>query len=195
MKLLHLYLLFLFVSSGQAVVNVDISQEGADVVASHSGSIDLAAADSGGTDIMVSREIFGPTLNFIVLGGSSDKTDGYDLTFSEFPSEMLSDAENSSPDSNTGDLFGIDEHGKNIFLPRDYVSGSTITGGATFNDTTIADLGLTEGNFTATFSNGGNTESVYYAVGTVPEISQYALIISLPILGFCLTRRKKGVIS
>ena len=187
-KLIHLS--FFCVAAAQAAVVVDITQIGSDVVISHSGTIDTASASNTGflADQGVTIGKFGPNTNYITFG-EVGRADAYSVSFSEFPFAMLTSG-TAFPDSRTGDTFGIYRGENRLYLPVGYVTGETITGGATFNGKTLADLGIVEGTYTATFSNAGTTENVTYNV-SVPETSQFALIASLISLGFCYFKRRR----
>lgn len=179
------------VCAAHATVRVTIEEVGSDVVVSHTGTIDLAAATSSSPlTSAIQSGVYGPTYPLIVSGGLGNvDANQYDVDITAFPDSMIAGVGFSNADSGTGGLFGISQQDGSIYLPNGYVSGATITGTSTFNETTIADIGLTEGAFKATFSNGSNTENILYTVG-VPESSQFALILSLMTLGACLSRRR-----
>jgi len=75
-----------------------------------------------------------------------------------------------------------------MMVPTDYVSGAALSGTATYNNKTLADMGLTAGNsLDVSFGTGPNTDS--YTVTVVPEPHQYAMVAGLGLVGIGLWRR------
>ncbi len=71
-----------------------------------------------------------------------------------------------------------------------YVQGQAINGSLTFASTSLADLGLTDGqNATYTSFNGGN--SVIFNAVQVPEPATNAALLGLGILGLALWWRRR----
>jgi hypothetical protein len=83
-----------------------------------------------------------------------------------------------------------------LFVPAGYTSGSFISGTDTFNGTTLAGLGLTDGTYTYDFGTGPNADSVVVNIGTVspvPEASTWAMmILGFAGIGFIAYRRKNN---
>jgi hypothetical protein len=69
--------------------------------------------------------------------------------------------------SGTGDFFGIAFSVSNnqLFVPSGYTSGSFISGTTTFNSTTLATLGATQGTYTWSWGSGANASSIILQVG------------------------------
>ena len=128
-------------------------------------------------------EVFGPTAagNPVYLGitGPTDFGDGAATEAS----------------SSTGDTFGYGGLDQDLLLPNGYVSGSFISGTDTWDDTTLAALGLTPGTYNYTWGSGVDgsfTSNV--GIAPVPEPSSLGLM-SLVVLAiaFPLLRHRRGI--
>jgi hypothetical protein len=171
----------------QADVVVYIYQSGSNVVSSYSGTIDLTGLTTTANDGITSpyiwaanaTEVFGPTVGgqpvYSGISGPAEFGDGALIDVS----------------SSTGDTFGFAGSDDLLLLPTGYVSGSFISGTDTWDDTTLAGLGLTSGTYDYTWGTGVDG-SVAFNVGIepVPEPSSLGLM-SLVILAmaFPLLRR------
>jgi hypothetical protein len=95
----------------------------------------------------------------------------------------------------TGDTFGFGGLAQDLLLPTGYVSGSFISGTDTWDDTTIASLGLTPGTYNYTWGTGSDG-SFAHNVGTsqVPEPSSLGLI-SLVVLALMVLLRGRRASS
>jgi len=77
--------------------------------------------------------------------------------------------------SSTGDTFGVVGSSGFLLLPAGYVSGSFISGTDTWDDTTIAGLGLTPGTYDYTWGADGSL-AVNIGIEPVPEPSSLGLM-------------------
>jgi hypothetical protein len=174
-----------------ADVVVYIYQSGSNVVSSYSGTIDLTgltfAGEDGPTAPYISgataTEVFGPTAagNPVYLGitGPTDFGDGAATEAS----------------SSTGDTFGYGGLDQDLLLPNGYVSGSFISGTDTWDDTTVAGLGLTPGTYNYTWGTGvDGSFALNVGMAPVPEPSSLGLI-SLVVLAMALPllRHRRGI--
>jgi len=168
-----------------ADVVVYIYQSGSNVVSSYSGTIDLTGLTFDGTDGITpafiqgddATEVFGPTAsgNPVYLGitGPEDFGDGLYTVAS----------------SATGDTFGYGGLDHDLLLPAGYVSGSFISGTDTWDDTTIAGLGLTPGTYNYTWGTGTDGSFAFnVGVAPVPEPSSLGLM-SLVVLALVVLLR------
>jgi hypothetical protein len=159
-----------------ADVVVDIYQSGSNVDSSYSGTIDLTGLTADGADgttpafiyAAQATELFGPTVAgqpvYIGITGPTDFGDG-----------ALTDASSS-----TGDIFGFGGLDQDLLVPAGYVSGSFISGTDTWDDTTLAALGLTPGTYTYTWGTDGSI-TLNVGLAPVPEPPSLGLM-SLVIL-------------
>lgn len=89
--------------------------------------------------------------------------------------------------STSGDSVGVVGQTGEVLLPLGYVSGSALSGTATFTGATLASLGVTPGIYTWTFGAGAGADSVVLiagaAVSNVPTLSEWALVLLAGLLG------------
>lgn len=177
-------------ASGQETVTVQ--QDGANVLVSGSGTIDTAALTLLG---YVTREDEVAGEDGLVGFGSSDLEAAY-LGITG-PTSFGSGSDESAS-SSTGDTFGIEGSVGYILLPVGYISGSELSGTLTFDDTTIAALGLTDGTYTYTWGSGASADSLTVDIGgsvvtppaAAPEPSSLALLGS-GVLGLAGVLRRR----
>ena len=82
--------------------------------------------------------------------------------------------------SGSGDRVGIDNDGKVLFVPLDYVSDSPLSDTSTYLSQTFGSLGVTPGTYEWTWGSGAN-QNFTLVIGTVvPEPSTWAMML----LGF-----------
>ncbi len=173
----------------------NISQSGSNVVSTYSGTIDLTDLTFEGTHTMaepgvqsvVAREYFTPTPNYTgnEYGGISGPG-----AIGGMGGFFFVDATTS-----TGDPFGFFAFPtEGLILPTTYVSGSPITGTDTWDDTTLAALGLIPGHFPGTYTwtwgSGADADSLVVNITAVPEPSSGILLgLALVCVGLCARRR------
>ncbi len=88
---------------------------------------------------------------------------------------------NLTPSSGSGDRLGIQQGALNLLvLPRNYTSGTQLSGTSTFNNATLQSLNFTPGTYITTWGSvaNGNADSLIMNVGiaAVPEPSSMALL-------------------
>jgi hypothetical protein len=184
----------LYIQPAQAGYVVTLAQEGSNVVATGSGTIDLAdlifvgsgsgdeAGVSGGLGIIVVGPVnFQPSDGY---GGFSGPT--------SFGSLGLITASSGS-----GDRVGIDQDSGELFVPANYVSGSTLSSSSTWDNKTFTSLGVTPGTYVWNWGSGAGADSFTLRVGAavVPEPAGLAVLV-LPV-GFLMLfsarhRRRSG---
>jgi hypothetical protein len=177
----------------EAAIVVNIEQVGANVVTTGSGSIDLSVlteVGDGGTQPLLwgqSGWVFvGPVGGgFIYTGLTGPSSFGTGGLIGTTP-----------PGDGTGDGFGFEASNTGefvhpvLYLPFGYVSGSTLSGSAIYDNTTIAGLGLTPGTYIYTATGVGNTLTVN--IGSVPEPSSITMATTaLGLLGGVTFRRRR----
>ncbi len=181
-----------------AGIIINIEEQGSDVVASYSGSIDLTGIGfnflgAANTNRIVAS---GGQVNF--QNGATNKASLTDFSKnpwtvapSAFGTGGLFDADSVSAE--TGNAFGFQANG--FFIESSYVSGTTISGSMTFENQTLASMGINEGTgiMNATFSSGDTlTVNAISAVSTsaIPEPSGLLGLAGL-ILGSGFLRRRR----
>lgn len=178
---------------GDIVVTAEESN--GDVIFSGSGSADLAGlAPASITGI--NRFILPGEAEFLIGGiGSLLNVDGYSI--SPGPSS-IGPGGFSFASSSTGDRFGInlDPFGDTqLILPDGYVSGSQISGTATFAGATLASLGLAEGTYVWEWSTAGVTggaDTFTLTIGNaVPEPGTLLFCSTLAGAGLLLSDRRR----
>jgi hypothetical protein len=190
-----------FMAGGQAqalvipAAIIDITQVGANVVMTGSGVIDLDGLTLLGSGPLPGFGIIWPDAAEILVGtGSVDLYTG-----ASGPTSMGSGAE-SQATTGSGGQFGVGDSTGTfiIFTPAGYVSDTPLLSTSTFDNTTLAKLGLTPGTYrytwapSVTAADGSLTVNVS---GVVPEPSTWAMMA----LGFAgiglLAYRKRGTLA
>ncbi len=176
--------------SARAAYTVTLLQQGPDVVATGSGSIDendltpLRGPHAGVSAIDPSRGFIGtgvalPTQSEVFLftgftGPTSFGSGG--ITFAS---------------SGNGDSVGINGVDGNLFVPLLYFGGP-LSDTATYNTATFSSLGLTPGTYEWTWGTGANADSFTLQIGpaAAPEPGSLTLLaVGLAGLGMVLRTR------
>ena len=196
--------------SASAAVIINVVQSGSDVVLSMSGSLSNLGTPaftgstnfSRGAGISITRPPDYEYLNddefFLSKGGIT--------TFSSYapisvpgPSWGIDSGTLSSSFTSSLDYFYFGNNG--LATNISYLFGTAITGSATFNNQTLANLGLTnQGSYVYKFGSGANTDTVTFNIGgsgggggggEVPEPSTMA-IFGLGAIGMAYRARRKA---
>jgi hypothetical protein len=182
--------------NASAEVVVTISQVGADVVATGSGSFDTAALINDTTipNVTAFSQSKNPNLDI----GSTEDVLRYDDFTNFIPANQTgygTDAIPINASSGTGDNFGFGEfdlvsppHPGLIVVPVGYVSGSALSGTSTWDNATFASLGIEAGSYTWTWGNGPTADSftINAVDSATPEPGTFGLSVvaaALVILG------------
>jgi hypothetical protein len=163
----------------QAGYLVDLTQQGGDVVATGSGSIDLTGLTLSGESIALFA-LF-PAEGHIITGPTTfaarDNYTGFTGPTS-FGSGGPTFANNG-----TGDSVGILVDRGTLGVPHGYVSDTPLSSTSTYDGATFASLGATPGRYEWTWGSGAN-QNFTLVVGTVPESSTWAMML-LGFAGLC----------
>ena len=80
--------------------------------------------------------------------------------------------------SGAGDALVLNAFTEFLFVPRDYVSGASLSGSATFANATLASLGIAPGAYVYSWGSGANADTFTIDIApTVPEPSTWALML------------------
>jgi hypothetical protein len=167
-------LIGLSVSSAQAGYIVDLTQQGSDVVATGSGTIDLTGLSFQFSFTPVT--FLSPIIGFVVTGPLSEVDYYAGITG---PTSFGSGGASLPTSSASGDPVGVEGAFRALFVPAGYVSGNPLSDTATYDGQTFATLGVTPGRYEWTWGTGAN-QNFTLDVGTVPEPSTWAMVL----LGF-----------
>jgi hypothetical protein len=147
-----------------------VEQQGLNVVASASGTLDLSALTghgSSGTGGLV-WGTYPPGGSAIGVGAlTNDAAYGGMLTGSSttFGSGTLKLANSATGDSLA---FAPGASLAQIYVPTGYLSGDFLSGTATWNNTTLSKLGLTPGTYTYSWGSGATADSFTLDIGASP---------------------------
>jgi hypothetical protein len=175
-------------SSAKAELVIDITQQGSNVVATGTGTVDTSdlthVATGAGT-----AAVFGSSGTLVINSGNF-------VAYTVSGPTSFGSVGGADASSSSGSVFGLFGSFQQMILPTGYISGSFISGTDQFNNTTIAGLDLTPGTYTYTFGTGQDADSVVVNIGNVsavPEPSTWAmLILGFMGIGFMAYRRKNS---
>jgi hypothetical protein len=170
-------------SHAQSSFIFDIAQDGNNVVATGSGTIDLTGLAHSITD-NEQATLF--TSQGVIFVGDPGSVDFYYSVSG--PSSFGDNGSSIGASTSSGNLVGALGLAGVIAVPAGYNSGSVLSDSATWDDATLAGFGLTPGeSFEYTWDGGQN--SVTVNVVSVPEPSQYGGAVLLAALAFVGWRR------
>ena len=178
----------LSVQSAQAFT-ITLEQVGSNVVATGSGAINLtgltfaggAAIGGGGIEASAGQIITGSPGSASAYTGLNGPT--------SFGSGGLFNASTSS-----GDLFGRfpTQFGGPLLVPEGYVSGTALSNSMTFDNATIASLGVTPGTYVWSWGTGLPNQNFTLIIGGfgVPDGGSTGSLLGCALLGLAALRRK-----
>ncbi len=180
-------LLFGAFRQAQAGFIVRFEQDGNNVVATGSGSLNLNGLINSGFDSGAPSGVRGQGELFY-LGNTSTGTEYNGLVG---PSNVGTGLFFQVASSATGSWLAQDS--TQLFVQTGYVSGNSLSNTTTWDNTTISGLGLTPGTYFWTWGSGGNAD-FYEAIipASAPEPATFTLL-SIGIAGMAgyrLRRRK-----
>ena len=177
----------------QAGFLVTLTQQGNNVVANGSGSIDL-------TGLTISKSIPGraamtPSVGSIESGPAL-------LTGSTFYSgftgpKSFGPGGGILADSGSGDLVSILGASGFLTVPVGYVSGNSLSDTSTYLNTTFSGLGATPGTYVWTWGTGAHADSFTLQVGPATAAPEPATLTQLAtgalgLLGYGIRRRRRA---
>jgi hypothetical protein len=170
---------------------VMLVQDGNDVIATGSGTLDLAGLElrpdctfGCTSDSALLSPVFGAIVTGPVNFVPTRFYDGFTGPASFGSGEFI------APNGGSGDTVGIEGDLGILSVPLDYVSGSPLSDNSTYENQTLAGLGVIPGTYVWTWGSGATADSFTLDIvsTTVPEPSGLALL-ALP-LGLLLTARR-----
>ena len=179
--------LFVGVGQADATVILNVSEVGADVVATGSGSLDISALSYSFT-FGPFAQMFPQVNGSLIVGpaGSSPNSDVYTgisgpTAFGVGPGGLASLGAGTQH-------FGIGGNLGQVFVPQGYTSGSALNGSSTWSGQSFASLGITPGTYVWTWGSGGNADSI--TLNAVPEPST-ALLLATGLAALGARRRRE----
>jgi PEP-CTERM motif-containing protein len=153
----------------RAAYVMTLDEEGQNVVATGSGTIDLAGLSLDVANLPI-RSQMTPTEAAILSG------EGPGVDFYETPTAPANFGGGGFifASSGSGDLVGAGPH--DILVPHGYVSGSFLSDSAIYDDATFASLGVRRGVYKWTWGSGADADSFTLRAGAIPEPATWALL-------------------
>ena len=167
---------------------VTLQQVGANVVATGSGAINLTGLTFGNDASITGGVLFSTEGVIILAGGFADVYLGFSGP-QTFGSGSVIDASSSS-----GDPVGIEgvAHDPFIFVPDNYVSGTALSGNATWNNASFTSLGVTPGTYVWRWGTGLPNQNFTLIIGGagVPDGGSTVSLLGFALLGLAAFRCK-----
>lgn len=179
------------IPAAHASVIMTLEQVGPNVVATGTGTVDLTSLSLAGTNNLGPFVFPGPA---VLLEGNGGFYDVYGHISG--PSTFGSGGETFAS-TGTGNPLAIDGFGGGIAVPHGYLSGTLLSSTATWDNTTLPTLGVTDGIYTWTWGSGANADSLTLYAGvpaptSVPEpASALELILGAAALALFLSRARR----
>ena len=190
--------------SAQALVNINIIEDGGNVTLSYSGTLDLTSLTRSGPNTGNNahglQTLNAPNTSAIINAFATNPADVffYLTPYSSTPADFMTISPataNLVADSFSGDHFYIVANNNNgpLRLHGADITGSTWsgTGSLTWNSSTFASLNLIPGTYTWTINNAmADTITLNVGAAAVPEPSTALPLLSL-MVGIAWVRKRK----
>jgi len=186
------FALLLLAGSSHAAVDIVFAEQGGDVVATMSGTLnltDLSSSGGGGQPGFVR-----PDTGFVMLAGSSSSFTTYQAIQTPPNSGIFGTGAATLASSFSGDILGIVSSGTPALrVPSGYVSGDPLSSTTTWNSATLASLGITPGSYTWSWGSGANADTA--TITAVPEPATWLLLASAASTGAVVAWRRRRCCS
>jgi hypothetical protein len=180
-------LLGLGITQSARAYSVTLEQVGSNVVATGSGAINLTGLTfaSPGAAIPVIIAVSG----VIQTGPFNTSVDLY--TGFTGPTSFGSGGF-VVPSTSSGDFVGISGSSGLILVPQGYVSGAALSDSSTYNNATLASLGVTPGSYVWRWGTGLENQNFTLIIGGVgvPDGGSTLSLLGFASLGLVALRRK-----
>jgi hypothetical protein len=179
----------------RAAYVVDLDQIGSNVVATGSGSLNFSDLTFTGFDDPLSVGI-NPSSGYLAFGNLDGSGSGIGDNFVPVSGPALfGSGLFTAADSTTGFVAGINGGAGVVITPSSYSAGSPISGTATWDNRTLASLGVNPGAYVWTWGSA-NADSFTLNVSSIPELSTWAMImLGFAGLGFAGYRASRNFAS
>jgi len=174
-------------STAHAAFILTFTQNGSDVDATGSGTINTSAFSPPYDDGELGSVY--PAAAGAILG-APDLVDELTYYGVSGPSSF-GDGGYKNASSGGGDVVGIIT-GVGLVVPEGYVSGAFLSGTSTYDNETIAGLGLTPGDYVYTWGSGPTADSLRVDIPSVPEPTSLATL-GISASALLLRRRRRMV--
>jgi len=170
--------------SAHAAIIINVQQNGASVVLKGSGTFNTSGLKLYASNLQGSPRI-NPAFGSMTLGISAPIN-----MFTGITGPGLGYLQRSQlASSASGDVFGFAQYMGAISLPVGYQSGARLSGSSTYLNTTIAGLGLKEGQYV--FRSSNDTLTVNIGNSAVPEPAAWGMMIGgFACAGMAVRRRR-----
>lgn len=177
-----------------AAVTITFNEVGSSVIATVSGSANLAALIGVATNVPVifvgESSVYANPV-FLGIGGSSS-FDPYGTISG--PASIGSGIIQIAATSTSGDFVGIGNGTGtgnppvDLWLPASYSSGSPLSGSSTWTGQSLSTLGIDPGVYVWSWGSGSSADTL--TLDVIPEPSS-ALLLGLGTIGFLATNRRR----
>jgi hypothetical protein len=174
----------LTVPLAQADYTVTVVQQGNNVIATGSGTLDLAGLELNPPSCLVGGCFTNAGMNPLggdISTGPVDEVPSRFYTGFTGPASFGSRDHFTLPSSGSGDTVDIDGTFEILSVPLDYVSESALSDKSTYDNQTFRSLGVTPGTYVWTWGSGATADSFTLNIvpGTnVPEPASGMLLIA-----------------
>lgn len=176
----------------QAAVVINMAEQGGDVVATMSGTLNITDLSTGGTGGQPG--FMNPSSGLLLLGGSTNSFAVYTTITSPPNAGAFGTGGSTLTSSFSGDFLGLISLNSSIRVPTGYTSGAALSSTTTWSSTTLATLGVTPGDYVWSWGSGANADTATLSVAApVPEPATWMLGLGAAACGGIGTWRQRSL--